>query len=116
MFKHRFHYIITVTILSFFLLNNTISQEQNDPIADLIYEYQVKGYHFLTQVKNLDSAEYYYTKALNLQKTTLGVNTEKTAIILVNLATVYKRKYDYKTSFECSNQAEIILKKIDPEN
>ena len=112
--RQYFHTKILVLLL---LLSNIIGLAQVNEISieDRVFEYESKAYDHYVYKKNLDSAEYYYLQALDLQIATFGSKTEKAGTILINLASVYKNKYDYKTYFECSNQAEAIFNEIDPD-
>ncbi len=84
-------------------------------LRDLILEYSMIGYNNVQFSGNLDTAEYYIRKALDLQY--LASNFEinvRVAINHVSLASVYRLIYNNREALYHLNEAESILKTTDP--
>jgi len=79
-------------------------------LANLAFEYGTKGYNSLTHDINLDTAEYYLKKALELQYTISNYRIdERVAINHVSLASVYRKIYNNSEALYHLNRAEKIL-------
>ncbi len=95
----------------------TVYSQENEELRDLIYEYGKIGYENVKFTINFDSAEYYLSKALELQYATHDYKIDnRVARNHINLASVYRRIYNNAEALHHLNQAEEILKRCDPES
>ncbi len=110
----RFIYIL---ILALIFSSKGHAQEINEDtiIQNQIYEYGELAYDYLKVNINLDSAEYYYKKAIDLaySSSTYRINF-RVAINHVGLASLYRSIYNNSAAFSNLNEAEMILRKTDP--
>ena len=81
-----------------------------DELRELIHDYGMKGFTYLQINPNLDSAEFYLQKALNLQLTTPGYPIDdRVAANYILLAAVYSKIFNNKQALESLTEAEKIL-------
>ena len=86
-------------------------------LVNKIYEYGKKGYENIQYQINLDSAEYYLLKAIELQNTTRNYDIDfRVAINHNSLASVYRTIYSNSKALKHYNKAEEILKKTNPDH
>ncbi|MEZ5072242.1 MAG: CHAT domain-containing tetratricopeptide repeat protein [Bacteroidales bacterium] len=94
-----------------------LGQNQNGLIAidikDLIYEYNSKGFEHYNN-ENLDSAEYFLTKALDLEYAEFDILDDRVVYTHITLAAVYRLIYKYELALYHLERAEAILKEYDP--
>jgi len=83
-------------------------------LRDLIHEYGYKGWYNVEYNINLDTAEYYLKKALDLQYANYIVLDDRVATNHVSLASVYRRLYNNSEALKHLNRAEEILNRYDP--
>ena len=99
------------TLLGVFVL----SEAQEDPeLRERIHEYGYKGYLNVEFNINLDTAEYYLTKALELQYSTYNEYDDRIVSNHILLASVYRRLYDNNKALYHLEKAETVLKGFDP--
>ncbi len=88
---------------------------ENEELRDLIYEYGNKGFENVRYNLNLDTAEYFLEKALNLQYTTPGYEIDdRVAANHINLASVYRKFFNNSKALYHLTKAEEILTGKDP--
>jgi len=81
----------------------------------LIHKYGKLGADYLTTDINLDSAEYYLNKAIDMQYITQDYEIDdRVAINYINLASIYRTIYNYDEALKYYSRAELILKEYDP--
>jgi CHAT domain-containing protein len=116
--KLRYQHFVASTLL-FIIFSCTIDGQnlEEDPIiGDLIYDYGIKGYYYLDNNLNLDTAEYYVKEALRLQYSTNNYKIDdRVAANHISLASFYRRIYNYPEAIRELNKAEEILAN-DPDN
>jgi len=90
-------------------------QKEDTILSNYINEIGTKGYYNLKHNINLDSAEFYLKKALDLQYTTNNYKIDyRVADNHVLLASFYRTIYNNEEALENLNKAEHILKETDP--
>jgi len=90
------------------------SEEDPDLVA-LIEDYSWKAYNYFKVNINLDSAEFYYKKAIDLAQSSSNYNIDyRVANNYVSLASLYRNIYNNSAALACMDEAEKILKKSDP--
>ncbi len=83
----------------------------------LIWEIGNKGFEYLNYSINLDSAEYFLKKAIDLAFSTSDyVIDDRVAANYLNLATLYRYIFNYDEAIYCYNKAEEILEDSDPQH
>jgi len=108
---------ITALLVFLYFIPPILAQEEpleDSILGDLIYEYSYKGYFNLENNINLDTAEYYLKKALELQYSNYSFFEERMANNHISLASVYRRLYDYDQARFHLEKAEDILKNRAP--
>ncbi|MFO7934661.1 MAG: tetratricopeptide repeat protein, partial [Bacteroidales bacterium] len=114
--KNRLFYLALVSFMGFFSNPLAILSQDVDAMRQLIYDYGVIGYKNVKFTKNLDSAEYYLNKALDLQYAYYDTIDDRVARNHINLASVYRRIYKNEKALEHLEKAEEILQRCDPES
>jgi CHAT domain-containing protein len=90
--------------------------QKDEDLNQLIYDYGLKGWYNLEFNVNLDTAEYYLSKALELQYSHYSELDDRVVINHVSLAAVYRRLYNYDNALVHLTKAENLLLKFDPDN
>lgn len=91
--------------------------EEDQKVRELIYKFGMRGYEHIQYNINLDSAEFYLTKALDLAyQSSNYIIDERVANYHVLLASVYRTIYDNTKALYHLNEAEKILDKVAPES
>ena len=84
------------------VFSEAVAQEEtveDSLIANIIYEYGTIGYNNVKYNINLDTAEYYLKRALDLQYTLHNYEIDhRVARNHINLATVYRRLFNNSKS------------------
>jgi len=117
--KHAIHFrLMFIPILVLLMPYQGHAQEEvaEDPeIVRKIDDYGELGYNYLRMDINLDSAEYYYKKAINLAYSSSSYHIDRrVANNLVGLASLYRNIYNNSEALSNLNEAEKILEKTDP--
>ena len=111
---------IYISILALFIYSEGFTQgtlKEDPEIADQIYNYGQKAFEYFQININLDSAEFYYKKAIDLAYSSSSyVIDERVAINLVSLASLYRNIYNNNEALLKLNEAEKILNETDPKN
>ena len=114
-YASRFIYIL---ILAFFIPSSGHAQEEIEEdtlIQQQIYDYGNIGLAFYQTNINLDSAEFYYKKALELAYSSSRYNINfRVAIYHTLLASLYRDIYNNGEALMHLNEAERILNRTDP--
>ena len=115
--QYRFSIVcVIVTILCAIDALAYSENDEDEELINLIFDYSEKGYYNYRNV-NMDSAEYYLQKALDLQYSSPNYEiNDRVAINHVILAAVYRRIYHNSDALEHLNKAESILNSSDPDN
>ena len=116
-----FIFFVLITVLwAFLFVIKSGAQDQiteDEVLVDIIYAYSERAYNSYIYDVNLDSAEIYLLKALELQYSSTNYYIdERVAINHVTLASVYRKIYNHAKALEHLNQAENILNNTDPNN
>ena len=112
--KRLISFLFTLSLISS-AYNQT--SEEHEKMSDVIFDYGLIGYNHVKFGGNLDTAEYYLSKALDLAYATPNYNIDtRVAINHINLASVYRRIYNNEEALYHLNAAEKILKMVDPES
>ena len=109
-----------ITVLwAFLFVIETGAQNQtaeDETLAQLVFDYGIKGYDSYNS-GNLDSAQFYLLKALDLQYSNARYSKDdRVAINHVTLASIYRIIYNNKGALEHLNKAEEIMNSTDPTN
>ncbi len=89
--------------------------EEDPELVDLIFDISNKAYNYFKININLDSAEYYYKKAIDLAYSSSNYNIDdRVANNYISLASLYREIYNNSAALAYMNEAERILKKNDP--
>ncbi|MCK5136377.1 MAG: CHAT domain-containing protein [Bacteroidales bacterium] len=109
-------YVIVYFTLSgiFFQAYSQEGSVEDPQLRSLIHEYGYKGWYNVEYSINLDTAEYYLKKALELQYSSYDEPDDRVANNHVCLASVYRRFYNNSEALYHLNCAEDILKVFDP--
>ncbi len=109
--------LITVLWVIFFVFKAEAQTQykEDEALLDLVYEYSTKGYENYN-TRNLDSAEYYLLRALDLQYSNTYNIDERVAINHNTLGSIYRIVYNTEKALYHSNKAEEIMKRTDPTN
>jgi len=112
---NRFHLL---GIVLFLYSSIVFSQDSvDDKTLDLIHSYGIKGYENVFYFNDLDTAEFYLKKALELQYTTPNYPIDdRVASNHVSLASVYRKLFNYPKALHHLNEGEKILMAVDPQN
>jgi len=91
--------------------------KEDQELVDLIHHYSAKAYDYFKININLDSAEFYYKKAIDLalSSNTYYVN-HRVANNYNSLASLYSDIYNNSEALASYNEAEKILNRTDPKN
>ncbi len=102
------------------VLSNSFSQEEieeDSVLSNLVFLYATKGFNYLQFDYNLDTAEYYLKRALDLQTSSNRyIINERVANTHVLLASFYRRIFNISEAIYHLDEAERILKEKDPNN
>ena len=91
--------------------------EEDPELVDLIHDYSKKAYDYFKININLDSAEFYYKKAIDLALSSSNYYVDhRVANNYNSLASLYSDIYQNAGALECYNEAEKILNRTDPKN
>lgn len=86
-------------------------------MRSLIKNYSDKGFNYLTEHVNLDSAKHYLTTAIDLQLTADNYPIDhRVANNYILLASYYRQVYDFTEAIRCYSEAEKILKEYSPDH
>jgi CHAT domain-containing protein/tetratricopeptide (TPR) repeat protein len=102
------------------VLTPTFTFAQEKEVKDsteilLIHKYGSLGVKYLKVDINLDSAEFYLRKAIDMQYRTQDYEIDdRVAVNYINLASLYRTVYNYREALSNINEAEIILNNFDP--
>jgi len=112
--------IIPILIYAFFftpLVHASEEIEEDSLITDQVYKYgQIAFSYFKTNI-NLDSAEFYYKKALELAYSSSSYSINfRVAINHTMLASLYRDIHNNNEALAHLNEAEKILNRTDPEH
>lgn len=113
----KYRKILTSFLISIFMLPLAFNQTNSEyeKIADLIFDYSLIGYNNVAFGGNLDTAEYYLSKALGLAYATPNYVIDlRVAGMHINLASVYRRIYNNGEALYHLTAAEGIMEKIEP--
>jgi CHAT domain-containing protein/tetratricopeptide (TPR) repeat protein len=111
----KYFFLVLVLISS-----NILALPHNKEIKDsteilLIHKYGILGFKYLRVEINLDSAEYYLKKAIDLQYKTQNYELDdRVATNYMNLASFYRTVYNNTEALRYTNEAEKILNDYDP--
>ena len=93
------------------------SPEDTTILNEKIFNYSTKGYNNIRFNINLDTAEYYLLKAIDLQYTSSYYEIDyRVANNHVLLASVYRTIYNNSEALKHLDEAESILKKSNPDH
>ena len=111
----RYIFSILILIGSYnFAFTQKLAKKDSTDIL-LIYEYSNKGYEYLRVDINLDSAEHYIKKAIDLQYRTKDYEIDdRIANNYINLASFYRKVYNNGEALNNLNKAERILFEFEP--
>ena len=116
--RTNFYRILFLMILVLFISYRGNAEEEikEDPVLrDLIIDYSDKAYNYFKININLDSAEYYYKKAIDLAYSSSNYNIgANEANNYISLASLYRNIYNNSEALAMLNIAEEILMKINP--
>jgi len=91
--------------------------EEDVELADLIFDYSNKAYDYFKININLDSAEFYYEKAIDLALSSSNYYiNHRVANNYISLASVYRDIYNNIEALKHLNEAEKILRRTDPKH
>ena len=111
---------VSISILSMlFILSQAYGQditEDDSELSQVIYDYSYKGWYNVFYNINLDSAEYYLLKALDLQYSTYEILEDKVANNHILISSVYRQFHNNTEALLHLNKAEEILDVFDPNN
>jgi len=112
--KAKILWVVLIALLISSTVNGQFEKESDD-LRDLIHDYGMKGFYNLQNNPNLDSAEFYLLKALNLQYTTpeYYIN-DRVAANHILLAHVYRLIFNNSEALYHLTKAEDILNDVDP--
>ncbi|PID91499.1 MAG: hypothetical protein CSA96_08100 [Bacteroidetes bacterium] len=117
---HKKDFQLRSTVFSIvFLLSGATAICQNNVveeglIADRIFDYTSYGFMNLSQNKNLDSAEYYFGKALDMQYAyEFYEKDDRVALNHTYLASIHRINYRYSEALHHLSLAEDIMRKTD---
>ena len=116
--KRYFFYLLIIFTFELSSLQPGLSQdeiEDNPEIVEKVYEYGSKAYDYFKININLDSAEYYYLKAINLARTSSDYYVNhRVANNYAALASLYRDIHNNNKALALLNEAESILKRTSP--
>jgi CHAT domain-containing protein len=111
---------LNILFLALFINSAGFTQEtiKEDPeIQQQIFDYSTRAYEYIYVNINLDSAEFYYKKAIDLAYSSSSyVIDERVAINYVSLASLYRKIYNNNEALMLLNEAEKILNETDQTN
>ena len=114
-YAYRF---ICILILACLISSTGSAQEriEEDPeLVDIIFDYSNKAYDYFKLNINLDSAEFYYKKAIDLAHSTSNYNIDYRVVNnYISLSSVYRDIYNNSAALDYINEAERILRSSDP--
>jgi CHAT domain-containing protein len=115
--KYRKRLISLLIALSILPLAYNQTSREYDKIVNLIFNYGTIGYNNVKYGGNLDSAEYYLNRAIELAYATPNYEIDyRVAGNHINLASVYRRIYNNGKALHHLTAAENILQKVAPES
>ena len=89
--------------------------EEDPELVDIIFDYSNKAYDYFKININLDSAEFYYKKAIDLAQNSSNYNIDvRVANNYVSLASLYRKIYNNSEALAYLDEAERILRKSNP--
>ena len=119
--KLTFHYrLIFILLLTLFISFQGPAQQviEEDPvIKQMIFDLGNRAYDYLKVDVNLDSAEFYYKRAIELAYSSGSyVINFRVANNYINLASIYRKIHFYNEALSNLDKAEDILNRTDPNN
>jgi CHAT domain-containing protein len=113
---HRIFILILALHISY--QGHAQEEKEEDPeLAQKIYEYENLAYNYFKININLDSAEFYYKKAINLAYSSSNYSIDhKVANIYNSIASIYRNIYNNNEALANYKEAEKILTMTDPTN
>ena len=112
--KSKILWVVLLTLLIYPWVSGQ-GDSESEEMRDLIHDYGMKGYEYLQINPNLDSAEYYLQKALELQYATPKYDIDdRVAANHILLASVYGKIFNNHQALEELTKAENILIEVDP--
>ncbi|MCK4750365.1 MAG: tetratricopeptide repeat protein, partial [Bacteroidales bacterium] len=95
-------------------LTPRLYSQPNEEMRSLIHHYGTRGWYNVQYNINLDSAEYYLLKAIELQYAYYDTIDDRVATNHVSLASVYRQFYNNSAALDHLNKAEKILIEYEP--
>ncbi len=117
--KQAFHkHFIFILIFACFRSSPDFAQEryEEDPeLVDLIFAYSSKAYDYFKVNINLDSAEFYYKKAIDLAHSSSNYKIDYRVVNnYISMSSLYRDIYNNSAALDYINEAERILRISDP--
>ena len=116
--RTNFYKILLLLYLVLFIPYHGDAQDEikEDPVLkDLIFDYSDKAYNYFKVNINLDSAEFYYKKAIDLAYSSSNYRIDsRVANNYVSLASLYRNIYNNSAALANLNKAEEILMNTNP--
>lgn len=112
-----FFVVVSLLIMNYNIVFGQDENMEDSLLRDLIYSYSKIGHSYIDENLNLDTAEYYLSKALDLQYITPGYTiNDRVARNHINIATLYRKISNNILALDHLNSAEQILLETDPES